>query len=71
MNGSLKETRSSMASMQSFNYMMKAMRHVFMHLKMHELLSASRVCTAWNMIAMNKLLVNNLKISIIFKKKNA
>lgn len=58
MNGTLSETLTPMASMQSFNYMVKAMRHVFKHLKTHELLAASRVCTAWNIISMNKSLVS-------------
>jgi len=58
MNGSLREIVTPFASMQSFNYMVKALRHVFKHLKTHELLSASRVCTAWHIIAMNKYLVS-------------
>lgn len=62
MNGSLREIATPFASMQSFNYMVKALRHVFKYLKTHELLSASRVCTAWHIIAMNKFLV-----SITFK----
>jgi len=47
-----------MATMQSFNYMINAMTHVFKHLKVHELLAASRVCNAWNLIAMNRNLVS-------------
>lgn len=59
-NGSLREPTDSMACMQSFNYMVKAMRLVFKELKICDLLSASRVCTAWNIIAMNKLLWQNV-----------
>lgn len=58
MNCALRDHPASMATMQSFNYMVKALRHVFKHLKTHELLSASRVCTAWNTIAMDKTLVS-------------
>ncbi|XP_050538349.1 uncharacterized protein LOC126903861 isoform X4 [Daktulosphaira vitifoliae] len=61
-NGTLTEPSHPMASMQSFNYMVNAMRHVFKHLKTHELLSASRVCTAWNIIAMNRLLWQNVRL---------
>lgn len=57
-NGTLKETTCSLTTMQSLNYMVVALRHVFKHLKIHELLAASRVCTAWNIIAMNRILVN-------------
>lgn len=46
--------------MESFNHMVKAMRYVFSHLKVQELLSASRVCTAWHIIAMNRFLVSNI-----------
>jgi len=68
MNGSSSEiVVSPFASMQSFNYMVKSMRYVFQHLKTHELLSASRVCTAWNIIAMNKYLVSiTLKCHIMY-----
>lgn len=59
MNGSLREHPAPMATMQSFNYMVTALRHVFKYLKTHELLSASRVCTGWNIIAMNRALVSN------------
>ncbi|CAI6347037.1 unnamed protein product [Macrosiphum euphorbiae] len=63
MNGSSSEiVVSPFASMQSFNYMVKSMRYVFQHLKTHELLSASRVCTAWNIIAMNKYLWQNVRL---------
>lgn len=58
MNGTVTEILSPMVSMQSFNYMVKAMTHIFKHLKIHELLSASRVCKGWNIIAMDKLLVS-------------
>lgn len=58
MNGALREHPASMANMQSFNDMVNSMRHVFKHLKTHELLSASRVCNAWNIIAMNRVLVS-------------
>lgn len=67
MNGSLREIGTPFASMQSFNYMVKALRYVFKHLKTHELLSASRVCTAWHIIAMNKYLVSiTLKCLIMY-----
>jgi len=67
MNGSLREIVSPSASMQSVNYMVNSMRHVFKHLKTHELLSASRVCTAWHIIAMNKYLVSiTLKCQIMY-----
>lgn len=67
MNGSLREIATPFASMQSFNYMVKALRHVFKHLKTHELLSASRVCTGWHIIAMNKVLVSiTLKCLIMY-----
>ncbi|KAL4122588.1 hypothetical protein QTP88_014889 [Uroleucon formosanum] len=62
MNGSLREIGTPFASMQSFNYMVKALRYVFKHLKTHELLSASRVCTAWHIIAMNKYLWQNVRL---------
>ncbi|XP_025418801.1 uncharacterized protein LOC112689348 isoform X3 [Sipha flava] len=62
MNGSLKEMPSHMAFMESFNHMVKAMRYVFSHLKVQELLSASRVCTAWHIIAMNRLLWQNVRL---------
>lgn len=58
MNGSLVEHNNLWASMQSMCYMVKAMGHVFKHLKVQELLSASRVNPAWNLIAMNKVLVS-------------
>lgn len=69
MNGSLRDiaTPSTSTSMQSFNYMAKALRHVFKYLKTHELLAASRVCTAWHIIAMNKFLVSiTLKLLTIY-----
>ncbi|XP_022168190.1 uncharacterized protein LOC111032231 isoform X4 [Myzus persicae] len=62
MNGSVREIVTPFASMQSFNYMVKSLRHVFKHLKTHELLSASRVCTAWHIIAMNKFLWQNVRL---------
>ncbi|XP_026805542.1 uncharacterized protein LOC113548713 isoform X3 [Rhopalosiphum maidis] len=62
MNGSFKEITTTFTSMQSFNYMVKALRHVFKYLKTHELLSASRVCTAWHIIAMNKFLWQNVRL---------
>ncbi|XP_060849581.1 uncharacterized protein LOC132928718 isoform X3 [Rhopalosiphum padi] len=62
MNGSFKEIATTFSSMQSFNYMVKALRHVFKYLKTHELLSASRVCTAWHIIAMNKFLWQNVRL---------
>ncbi|CAH1720874.1 unnamed protein product [Aphis gossypii] len=64
MNGSLRDiaTPSTSTSMQSFNYMAKALRHVFKYLKTHELLAASRVCTAWHIIAMNKFLWQNVRL---------
>ncbi|XP_008179815.2 uncharacterized protein LOC100571833 [Acyrthosiphon pisum] len=61
-NGSLREIVTPSTSMQSFNYMAIALRHVFKYLKMDELLSASRVCTAWNIIAMNKTLWQNVRL---------
>ncbi|XP_029342055.1 uncharacterized protein LOC100571019 [Acyrthosiphon pisum] len=68
MNGSLRKIVTPSTSMQSFNYMAIALRHVFKYLKMDELLSASRVCTAWNIIAMNKTLWQNvcLKNSMVY-----
>ncbi|XP_025203765.1 uncharacterized protein LOC112600685 isoform X2 [Melanaphis sacchari] len=62
MNGSVRAISTPFASMQSFNYMVKALRHVFKHLKTNELLSASRVCTAWHIIAMNKFLWQNVRL---------
>lgn len=62
MNGSLRDIATPSASMQSFNYMVKALRHVFKYLKTHELLAASRVCTAWHIIAMNKFLWQNVRL---------
>jgi len=41
--------------------MVKAVSHVFMHLKTHELLAASRVCIGWNIIAMQKSMVSYKK----------
>ncbi|XP_060857659.1 uncharacterized protein LOC132935201 [Metopolophium dirhodum] len=61
-SGSSGEIATSSASMQSLNYMVKVLRHVFEYLKMDELLSASRVCTAWNIIAMNKYLWQNVRL---------
>ncbi|XP_050422120.1 uncharacterized protein LOC126834328 isoform X3 [Adelges cooleyi] len=61
-NGSLLESPVPIASMQSFNYMATAMRNVFKYLKVQELLSASRVCPAWNMIAMNRMLWQNIRL---------
>lgn len=64
MNGSLREIPVRMISdMQSFNYLAKSMRHIFSYLNVKELLSASRVCTTWNMIAMDKSLVSNIYIT--------
>ncbi|XP_026806402.1 uncharacterized protein LOC113549344 [Rhopalosiphum maidis] len=62
MNGSFKEIATPFASMQTFNYMVKALGHIFKYLNIHELLSVSRVCTAWNIIAMNKLLWQNCRL---------
>ncbi|XP_060843940.1 uncharacterized protein LOC132923945 [Rhopalosiphum padi] len=62
MNGSFKEMSTPLTSMQTFNYMVKALGHVFKYLNTHELLSASRVCTAWNIIAMNKSLWKNFRL---------
>jgi len=62
MNGSFKVNSSTFTSMQSVNYMVKSLRHVFEYLKTHELLSASRVCTSWNLIAMNKFLWQNVRL---------
>ncbi|CAI6373170.1 unnamed protein product [Macrosiphum euphorbiae] len=59
---SLREIGTPFASMQSFNNMALALKHVFKYLKTHELLSASRVCTAWNIIAMNKYLWQNVRL---------
>ncbi|CAI6372647.1 unnamed protein product [Macrosiphum euphorbiae] len=50
------EIATPFASTPSFNCMIQSLEHVFKYLKTHELLSASRVCTAWHTIAMNKLL---------------
>ncbi|XP_026818447.1 uncharacterized protein LOC113557236 isoform X2 [Rhopalosiphum maidis] len=68
MNGSFKEISTPFASMQTLNYMVKALGHVFKYLNTHELLSASRVCTTWNKIAMNKSLWQNcrLKNSMVY-----
>eukprot|EP00102_Acyrthosiphon_pisum_P023966 XP_016661176.1 PREDICTED: uncharacterized protein LOC107884146 [Acyrthosiphon pisum] len=54
--------------MQSFNYLVKALVHVFKHLETHYLLSASRVCTTWHTVAMNKYLWQNvhLKNSMVY-----
>ena len=66
MNGST-EIVTSLASMQSINYGIKALRHVFEYLETHELLSASRVCTAWHFVAMNKNFVSiTLKCHIMY-----
>lgn len=43
--------------MQEFNNMLTTMRHVFKYLNIQDLLTASRVCTAWNVIAMYNGLV--------------
>ncbi|CAI6373174.1 unnamed protein product [Macrosiphum euphorbiae] len=61
MNGST-EIVTSLASMQSINYGIKALRHVFEYLETHELLSASRVCTAWHFVAMNKNFWQNVRL---------
>lgn len=45
-------------SMQDFNNMLTSLRHVFKYLNIQDLLSASRVCTAWNVIAMYNGLVS-------------
>ncbi|XP_026806541.1 uncharacterized protein LOC113549442 [Rhopalosiphum maidis] len=68
MNGSFKEMSTTLASMQTLNYMVKALGHVFKYLTTRELLSASRVCTTWNIIAMNKFLWQNcrLKNSMVY-----
>jgi len=58
MNGSLQEIVTPVVSMQSFNYMAKALRLVFKYLNTQELLSASRVCTAWHIITMDRYLVS-------------
>jgi hypothetical protein len=66
-NGSFKEMSTPFASLQTLNYMVKALGHVFKYLNTRELLSASRVCTAWNKIAMNKSLVSiNFKFFTIY-----
>jgi len=62
-NGSFKEITTPFTSMQSLNNMVKALEDIFKYLNTHELISASRVCTTWHMIAMNKFLVSvNFKI---------
>lgn len=58
MNGSLREVSTTMPYMQSLSYMVQNMTCVFKHLKIQELLSASRVCKAWNLIAKDELLVS-------------
>ncbi|CAI6373546.1 unnamed protein product [Macrosiphum euphorbiae] len=50
------EVATPFTSTPSFNCMIQSLEHVFKYLKTHELLSASRVCTAWHIIAMNKSL---------------
>ncbi|XP_029341273.1 uncharacterized protein LOC103308797 [Acyrthosiphon pisum] len=62
MNSSLREIVTPFPSMQSLNYMFEALGHVFKHLNTHELLSASRVCTAWNLVAMKKNLWQNVRL---------
>jgi len=67
MNGSSTEIDTPVMSMQSFIFMTKALRQVFQYLKTHELLSASKVCTAWYIVAMNKYLVSiTLKCHIMY-----
>ncbi|XP_060847694.1 uncharacterized protein LOC132927220 isoform X2 [Rhopalosiphum padi] len=67
-NGSLKEMSTPLASLQTLNCMVKTLGHVFKYLNTRELLSASRVCTAWNKIAMNKSLWQHcrLKNSMVY-----
>lgn len=38
--------------------MVGALKYIFKHLKVHELLVASQVCQAWNLIAMQEALVS-------------
>ncbi|XP_026816770.1 uncharacterized protein LOC113556173 [Rhopalosiphum maidis] len=61
-NGSFKEISTLFTSMQSLNNMVKALEDVFKYLNTHELISASRVCTTWHMIAMNKFLWQNVRL---------
>ncbi|XP_022172124.1 uncharacterized protein LOC111034968 isoform X2 [Myzus persicae] len=62
-NGSLRgKMLTSFAPMQSVHYMVKALGHIFKHLNTRELLSASRVCTTWHLIAMNNLLWQNVRL---------
>lgn len=57
-NDSLRKKSNPMVNMQSYNYMTIGLRNVFKFLEINELLTASRVCTAWNIIAKNDTLVS-------------
>lgn len=41
-------------------YMLESLKYVFKHLGTQELLSVARVCSAWNLIAMDRVLVINI-----------
>eukprot|EP00102_Acyrthosiphon_pisum_P020869 XP_016658079.1 PREDICTED: uncharacterized protein LOC107883120 [Acyrthosiphon pisum] len=67
MNGSLREIVTPFSWMESVNNMQKALGQVFKYLNMEDLISASRVCTAWNLTALDKNLVSiTLKCRIMY-----
>lgn len=43
------------------NFMALGMLHIFSYLNMNELVTASKVCTSWNMVSRNTNLVRNLQ----------
>lgn len=51
--------RKTAAEFPKFEYL-ESMVHVFKYLKTHDLLSAARVCTSWNFIAMKSIFVSFL-----------
>uniref|UniRef100_A0A2S2NP34 F-box domain-containing protein n=1 Tax=Schizaphis graminum TaxID=13262 RepID=A0A2S2NP34_SCHGA len=61
-NDSFKQIATHSSSMQTLNYMGKALGMAFKYLNTHDLISASRVCSTWNAIAMNQLLRRNCRL---------
>ncbi|XP_029345733.1 uncharacterized protein LOC107884932 [Acyrthosiphon pisum] len=62
MNGSLREIVTPFSWMESVNNMRKALGNVFKYLNINDLISASRVCTAWNITAMDKNLWQTVRL---------